>query len=82
MSEYTPSALAMLTEFFAADDIEHTARRTGFVKRASKIRGRFFWPSSPSASGVMPQRRSRQLAAKVTQLGEQLEVFLKLCIKE
>ena len=36
MSDYTPSALAMLTEFFATDTIEQTARRTGFVKRRSK----------------------------------------------
>jgi hypothetical protein len=52
----SPSALAMLTEFFA-DDTEHTARRTGFVKRASKTRGRFF--IRHLESGVMPQRRSR-----------------------
>jgi len=37
MTDYTPSALAMLTEFFTTETIEQTARRTGFVKRTSKI---------------------------------------------
>jgi len=35
----------MLTDFFSSDDIEATARRTGFVKRTSKDDGQnFFWP--------------------------------------
>jgi hypothetical protein len=29
MSEYTPSALSMLTAFFASQELETTARRTG-----------------------------------------------------
>lgn len=33
----TRSALAMLTDFFVADDIEATARRTGFVQRTSLL---------------------------------------------
>jgi hypothetical protein len=32
----------MLTDFFASDDIEAAARRTGFVKRASSITGKLF----------------------------------------
>jgi hypothetical protein len=32
----------MLTDFFASDDIEAAARRTGFVKRASKLTGKLF----------------------------------------
>ena len=38
----TRSAIAMLTDFFAAADIEATARRTGFVQRTSKITGKLF----------------------------------------
>ncbi len=74
MSEYTPSALAMLTEFFAADDIEHTARRTGFVKRASKITGKIFLALVTFGVWSNATTTLAQLAAKVTQLGEQLEV--------
>jgi hypothetical protein len=74
MSEYTPSALAMLTTFFASKEIETTARRTGFVKRASKITGKRFlalvtfgvWSDATTTLG--------QLATKATQLGEPLEV--------
>lgn len=42
MTACTRSALAMLTDFFSSDDIEATARRTGFVKRAAKITGKLF----------------------------------------
>ena len=35
MAEQPSSVLAMLTEFFAGEQIEATARRTGFVQRAS-----------------------------------------------
>ena len=40
MNDYNPSAMAMLTEFFTTDTLEQTARRTGFVKRTSKITGK------------------------------------------
>ena len=42
MTACTRSAVAMLTDFFASDDIEAAARRTGFVKRTSKITGTLF----------------------------------------
>jgi hypothetical protein len=74
MPEYTPSALAMLTEFFASDDIERTARRTGFVKRASKITGKIFLALVTFGVWSDAKTTLAQLAAKVTQLGEQLEV--------
>jgi hypothetical protein len=32
----------MFTDFFTADDIEATARRTGLVKRTSKMTGQLF----------------------------------------
>jgi hypothetical protein len=42
MTDYTPSALTMLTECFPTALIAQTARRTGFVKRPSKITGPIF----------------------------------------
>ena len=74
MSEYTPNALSMLTAFFSSNEIETTARRTGFVKRASKITGKIFL--ALVTFGVWSEAKTTlgQLATKVTQLGEQLEV--------
>lgn len=74
MSEYTSGVLPMLTEFFSTREIETTARRTGFVKRTSKITGKIFlalvtfgvWSDAKTTLG--------QLATKATQLGEPLEV--------
>ena len=37
MTTCTHSAVSMLTDFFSSDDIEAAARRTGFVKRVSKL---------------------------------------------
>src|SRR6266581_698345 len=74
MSEYTPSALAMFTECFAADDIEHTARRTGFVKRASKITGKIFLALVTFGVWSDAKTTFAQLAAKVTQVDEHIEV--------
>ena len=42
MTACTRSVLSMFTDFFASDDIEAAARRTGFVKRASSITGKLF----------------------------------------
>ena len=42
MATQPSDVLAMLTEFFAAEQIEATARRTGFVRRTSKITGKLF----------------------------------------
>ena len=36
------SAVSMFTDFLTSDDIEATARRTGFVKRTSKMTGTLF----------------------------------------
>lgn len=74
MPEYTPSVLAMLTEFFASDAIETTARQTGFVQRASKITGKLFL--ALITFGVWSEAKTTlgQLATKATQLGEALEV--------
>jgi hypothetical protein len=40
----------MFTAFFAADDLEAPARRTGFVTRASKIPGTLFLALVPCGS--------------------------------
>jgi len=39
MTTCTHSAISMFTDFFASDDIEAAARRTGFVTRPSKRTG-------------------------------------------
>src|SRR6266702_6180770 len=74
MTASTRSAVSMLTDFFASDDIEATARRTGFVKRASKITGKIFLALVTFGVWSDAATTLAQLAAKVTQLGEQLEV--------
>src|SRR5439155_26097666 len=51
MTASTRSAVSMLTDFFASDDIEATARRSGFVKRASKITGKIFLETIASLPG-------------------------------
>ena len=74
MTACTRSALAMLTDFFASDDIEATARRTGFVKRASKLTGKLFLALVTFGSWSDAHTTLAQLAAKVTQMVEHVEV--------
>jgi hypothetical protein len=74
MTACTRSALAMLTDFFASDDIEATARRTGFVKRASKLTGKLFLALVTFGSWSDAHTTLAQLAAKVTQVVEHVEV--------
>src|SRR5215468_5688333 len=74
MPACTRSACAMLTDFFSSDDIEATARRTGFVKRASNITGKLFLALVTFGSWSDANTTLAQLAAKVTQLGAQREV--------
>ena len=74
MTACTRSAVAMLTDFFSSDDIEATARRTGFVKRASKMTGKIFLALVTFGVWNDAATTLAQLAAKVTQLDEQLEV--------
>jgi hypothetical protein len=74
MAEYTPSTLSMLTAFFSSEAIETTARRTGFVKRASKITGKLFLALVTFGVWSAAKTTLAQLAAKVTQLGTHQEV--------
>jgi hypothetical protein len=64
----------MLTDFFSSDDIEATARRSGFVKRTSKITGKLFLALVTFGSWSNAQTTLAQLAAKVTQVMEHVEV--------
>ena len=44
MAAQLSSALAMRTEFLSAEQMEATARRTGFVQRTSKMTGTLLLP--------------------------------------
>src|SRR5262247_40613 len=74
MTTDTRSAVSMLTDFFASDDIEAAARRTGFVKRTSKLTGKLFLALVTFGAWSDATTTLAQLAAKVTPLDEQLEV--------
>ena len=74
MPACTRSAVSMLTDFFASDDIEATARRTGFVKRASKITGKLFLALVTFGPWHAANTTLAQLAAKVAQLDKQVDV--------
>jgi hypothetical protein len=64
MNDYSPNALSMLTEFFTSDTIEQTARRTGFVRRKSKMTGKVFlalvtfglWSNAKTTLSQLPQK--------------------------
>jgi len=73
MPACTRSALAMLTDFFAADDIEATARRTGFVQRTSKITGKLFLALVTFGTWSEGKTTLAQLAAQGTQLRQPVE---------
>lgn len=74
MTAYTPSALGMLTAFFSSEVIETTARRTGFVKRTSKITGTIFLVLVTFGGWSEAKTTLAPLAAKVTSWVDQLEV--------
>ena len=74
MAEYTSSAVSMFTDVFSSEDIERTARRTGFVKRASPIPGKLFLALVTCGGGSEAQTTLAPLAAKVAQWGTPVEV--------
>ena len=59
---------AKLTEFFATDPIEASARRTKFVQRASKITGKLFVALVTWGRWSAPKTSLAQLAAKAGQV--------------
>jgi hypothetical protein len=64
----------MLTDFFSSDDIEAAARRTGFVKRTSKVTGKLFLALVTFGAWSEAKTTLAQLAARVTQLCPQVDV--------
>jgi hypothetical protein len=68
MAEPWLSTVEKLTEFFATDQIEASARRTKFVQRASKITGKLFLALVTFGRWSMPKTTVAQLAAKAAQL--------------
>jgi hypothetical protein len=74
MTTCTRSAVSVLTDFFASDAIEAAARRTGFVKRTSKLTGKLFLALVTFGAWSDATTTLAQLAAKVTHLDEQVEV--------
>jgi hypothetical protein len=64
----------MLTAFFTTENIEATARRTGFVNRASTMTGQIFWALITCGVWSDATPPLAPLAAKGTQWDEQLEV--------
>jgi Transposase DDE domain len=73
MTTWTRSAVSLWTDFFASDDIEAAARRTGFVKRASKLTGKLFLTLVTFGAWSDATTTLAQRAAKVTQLDAQVE---------
>jgi DDE family transposase len=74
MTTWPHRALAMLTDFFSSDDIEAAARRTGLVKRASKLSGTLFLALVTFGAWSDATPTLAPLAVQVTQLDEQVEV--------
>lgn len=70
MNDYNPSAMSMLTEFLTTDIIEQTARRTGFVRRASKITGKVFLALVTFGLWSKSHTTLSQLAAKMRQVSD------------
>jgi len=64
----------MFTDFFAADDIEATARRTGFVQRTSKLTGKLFLALMTFGAWSEAKTTLAQLAAKATQLSQPVDI--------
>jgi len=74
MAEPWLSTVARVTEFFSAEQIEASARRTKFVQRASKITGKLFLALITFGRWSTPKTSLAQLAAKAAQLEQAVEV--------
>ena len=68
------STVEKLTEFFATDQIESSARRTKFVQRASKITGKLFLALVTLGRWSSAKTTVAQLAAKAAQLDGPVEI--------
>jgi hypothetical protein len=74
MAEPWLSTVEKLTEFFATDQIEASARRTKFVQRASKITGKLFLALVTFGRWGAAKTTVPQLAAKAAQLDEPVQI--------
>jgi hypothetical protein len=74
MAEAWLSVVTKLTEFFSADQIEASARRTKFVQRTSKITGKLFLALVTFGRWSAPHTTVPQLVAKAAQLAVPVEV--------
>ena len=74
MAELQLSILTKLTEFFSTAHIEASARRTGFVQRASQITGKVFLALVTVGQGSAPKTALAQWAAKAAQWADPVEV--------
>jgi hypothetical protein len=68
MAEPWLSTVEKVTEFFATDQIETSARHTKFVQRTSKITGKLFLALVTFGRWSTPKTTVAQLAAKAAQL--------------
>jgi hypothetical protein len=74
MAEPWLSTVTKLTEFFSADQIEASARRTKFVQRASKITGKLFLALVTFGRWSAPKTTLAQLAAKAAHVEQPVDV--------
>jgi hypothetical protein len=74
MAEPWLSTVEKLTEFFATDQIEASARRTKFVQRASKITRKLFVALVTFGRWSAAKTTVAQLAAKAAQLDEPVDI--------
>jgi hypothetical protein len=74
MAEPWLSTVTKVTEFFATEHIEASARRTRFVQRASKITGKVFLALVTLGRWSTPKTTVAQLAAKAAQLDEPVDL--------
>ena len=79
MAEPWLSTVTKLTEFFSADQIEASARRTKFVQRASKITGKLFLAWVTFGRWSAPKTTLAQLAAKAAQVSNRSTSRPKRC---
>jgi hypothetical protein len=74
MAEPWLSMVEKVTEFFSADQIETSARRTKFVQRTSKITGKVFLALITLGRWSTAKTTVPQLAAKAAQLEEPVDI--------
>lgn len=74
MAEPWLSTVVKLTEFFSADQLEASARRTKFVQRTSKITGKLFLALVTFGRWSTPKTTVSQLAAKAAQLDVPVDI--------